>query len=439
MDELEIKLVLTLRVPKTELTLNGVLRGLAELKNIIMSTLTQATLDALETMFIAECQAREPGRYVRHGRQGRARKFITSFGPVCYRLAQMKERTTGRVFSPLIEGLKAVPYRRYQGESLEGAIGQAIHLSYRLASRETLRLCGFAPSKTTLHRRLQELAQSEAHWPSFRARPFKFLMVDGTVVKLQGNRGENAGEAEMRWAMASEGERQPFEPVGFWVGKDWATIGQDLRERLNYEDLEVLFCDGEAGIEENLLAEGMRVQRCVWHGKRDFSILLYHDGWKKSEQQPLVERLEAIPLFYLTREVLEKVLPPEKEVIVGLVEEIKAGFRKLFEALDPEKYPKARTYLENFYHQALLVFEYWLEGKGWIPLTTNVIESALSRVVNRIKRVGKRWSEKGLINWLMIALRKIFKPETWEMLWAQYLKIHRQIELKSVEASYAWI
>jgi hypothetical protein len=112
-------------------------------------------------------------------------------------------------------------------------------------------------------------------------------------------------------------------------------------ERLKYEGLEVLFCDGEAGIESNLLAEGMRIQRCVWHGKRDFSILLYHDGWKKSEQQPLLERPETIPLFFLTREVLEKDPPPEKEVIVGLVEEISAGFRKLFEALDPEKYPKA--------------------------------------------------------------------------------------------------
>ena len=49
-------------------------------------------------------------------------------------------------------------------------------------------------------------------------------------------------------------------------------------------------------------------------------------------------------------------------MIVGLVEEMKARFCKLFEALEQEKYPKAGTYLENFYHQTLLVFEYWLEG-----------------------------------------------------------------------------
>jgi hypothetical protein len=64
--------------------------------------------------------------------------------------------------------------------------------------------------------------------------------------------------------------------------------------------------------------------------------------------------LDTIPLFSLTREVLEKVPPPEKEVIIGLVEEIKTGFHKLFEAPDPQKYPKAPAHMENFYQRALL-------------------------------------------------------------------------------------
>jgi hypothetical protein len=71
-----------------------------------------------------------------------------------------------------------------------------------------------------------------------------------------------------------------------------------------------------------------------------------------------------------------------------------------------------------------LIFDYWLEGKGWIPMTTNAIESAFSRIVNRVKHVGRRWSDEGLINWLMIAFRKIYKPALWDELWTKYLKIH---------------
>jgi len=60
MDELEIKLVLTFRVPKTDLTLNGVFNGLAGIKDHIMDNLSQATLQALEQMFIGEYRARQP-------------------------------------------------------------------------------------------------------------------------------------------------------------------------------------------------------------------------------------------------------------------------------------------------------------------------------------------------------------------------------------------
>ena len=263
-------------------------------------------------------------------------------------------------------------------------------------------------------------------------------MADGTKVKRQGPRGAPLDQAEMRWALASEGERRRFEPVGFWVDKDWKFIRKDLEKRLDYCNLEVLFSDGGPGIESNLLSEGMRPQRCVWHGKRDFPILLYQDGAKKEEQEPFHGLMKEILLFSLTKELLEEVLPPEKELVVELIEEIKSGFDKLIKALDPGKYPKARTYIENFARNALLVFDYWLEGKGWIPMTTNAIESAFSRIVNRVKHVGRRWSDEGLINWMMIAFRKIYKPELWDELWTKYLEIHKQLRFSRLRVSYAW-
>jgi len=144
-------------------------------------------------------------------------------------------------------------------------------------------------------------------------------------------------------------------------------------------------------------------------------------------------------IFCLTKELLEEVLPPEKELVVELVEAIKRSFHKLIDALDPEKYPKARTYITNFYKNSLLFFDFWLEGKGWIPLTTNAIETAFSRVVNRVKRIGRRWSEEGLLNWLMIAFRKILVPSLWDKLWQDYLSINKQLNLSSLKVEYAWI
>jgi len=53
--------------------------------------------------------------------------------------------------------------------------------------------------------------------------------------------------------MASLGSLGRFEPVGFWIDTKWAEIRKELEERMDYQKLEVLFCDGGPGIEENLL------------------------------------------------------------------------------------------------------------------------------------------------------------------------------------------
>ena len=153
----------------------------------------------------------------------------------------------------------------------------------------------------------------------------------------------------------------------------------------------------------------------------------------------LRELLESIPLLWLSQNILEDVWPPDKELVVELIEEIKKCFQRLIDALDPEKYPKARIYIENFSKNVLTVFDYWLGGKGWIPLTTNAIESAFSRIVNRIKRVGRRWSEEGLMNWLKLAFRKIYRPQLWDELWEQYIEIHKRLKLVNIKVTYAWI
>ena len=407
MDELEIKIALSYKVPESDLTFNGILRGLQEDQNTLMKNIVRTILSALEERAIQEYKSRHPDRYYRHGHLPRPRKFITSFGPINYRLAQLLDRQTEKVFPPLAE-------------------------------KEVRRIKGYAPGRSTLHRCVKELAEGYGQWPCYKHRNFKFLMADGTKVKRQGRRGAPLDQAEMRWTLASEEVRRRFEPVGFWVDKDWKFIRKDLEKRLDYCNLEVLFSDGGPGIESNLLSEGMRPQRCVWHGKRDFSILLYQDGAKKEEQEPLHGFMKEILLFSLTKELLEEVLLPEKELVMELIEEIKQGFDKLIKALDLQKYPKARTYIKNFARNALLVFDYWLEGKGWIPMTTNAIESTFSRIVNRVKHVGRRWSDEGLINWMMIAFRKIYKPALWDELWTKYLEIHKQLRFSKLSVSYAW-
>jgi len=141
----------------------------------------------------------------------------------------------------------------------------------------------------------------------------------------------------------------------------------------------------------------------------------------------------------ITKSDLEKLQPEDYPLVEHIVEKTKQGFQELLEILTPDKYPKARVYIENLSHSVTTFLDWWLEKQEVIPLNTNTIDSAFSQVVNRIKKVGKRWSEKGLLNWLKIALHKVFKPESWSQVWSNALSLEPKVILSDLKASYRWV
>lgn len=70
---------------------------------------------------------------------------------------------------------------------------------------------------TTVHKRLPALAQEHCPFGEMKGTVFRFLIVDGTKVHLQGPFGQDLGQAEMRWTLASQKPSGPFEPEGFWI------------------------------------------------------------------------------------------------------------------------------------------------------------------------------------------------------------------------------
>ena len=110
----------------------------------------------------------------------------------------------------------------------------------------------------------------------------------------------------------------------------------------------MLFCDGGPGIEDNLLAEGLKAQRCEWHAKRDFPYLLYADGFKKAEQQSLVEKLESVPVMTLTHNDMEKLRPEDRPLVEQMVEEYPTGLRAIAPgARSPTLSPHSNLYRKS--------------------------------------------------------------------------------------------
>jgi hypothetical protein len=438
LSEITLDLRLKIKVPEKGLTINGLISGLKEGVPQIHEAILTTLMKAIEGKVVERWIQKEPGRYRRNGTQSKARQLKSSLGPIRYRLAQMVDRKTGKSFTPLASALSIPAHDHYLEEAMEPCIGLAVHVSFRRATKEVERIQGQSTSASTVHRRLGEFAQTHNPFGEMKDIPFRFLLVDGTKVHLQGSGGKDLGQAEMRWAMASLGSISPFEPVGFWIHADWQGIRQDLNRRLNYRNLKVLFSDGGPGIEESLLGSGMKHQRCVWHGKRDFPYLLYADGLKKGKQAPLVEKLKSIPALQLTKDQLESLRPEDRPLVEKILRKTKQGFTQLIEALDPKRYPKARVYIQNLMKPVTTFLSWWLEKEEVIPLNTNSIESAFSQVCNRIKRVGRRWSEQGLLHWLKVAFYKIFKSDLWDLQWLGNRKRLPKIKLISLQISFSW-
>lgn len=437
MGEITLELRLVFEIPESELTINGLIGGLKEAVGQIHGAILVNLMKALEERLINAMVHGDPGRYRRNGSQSKPRNLQCSLGTIAYRFAQLKDQQSGGTLMPLAEALAIPAYDHYLEEALEPGIGLCVHVSYRRATREVERLGGPSMSHTTVHSRLQELAARHDPFGEMKDRAFRFLVVDGTKVHLQGPLGKDLGQVEMRWALASLGSLSRFEPVGFWIDTEWAEIRKELESRVDYEKLEVLFSDGGPGIEENLLHPGMKQQRCQWHGKREFPYFLYADGFKKAEQHSLVDKLQSVPVMTLTQKDLEKLRPEDRPLVEQMVEKTQQGFEQLLQALDPQRYPRTRTYIENLMEPVTTFLKHWLENGEVMPLTTNAIESAFSQVNNRIKRVGKRWSEAGLLNWLKVTFYKIFKPELWTKLWNSERDLPK-IKLISLQISWRW-
>jgi len=170
--------------------------------------------------------------------------------------------------------------------------------------------------------------------------------------------------------------------------------------------------------------------------KKD-SLPLLH-GLKKAQQLLFREKLVSIPAFQFNKERLEKINSEDLPKIKALTEKTQKGFEEMIELLDPQRYPRARIYIENLSQSIATFFSWWLKKKRWIPLNTNQVENIFSRIKNRIWSVDKRWSEKGLLNHLHVTVNKILLPEMWKELWEQYMSLNPEFQLTNIKVSWKW-
>lgn len=155
MSEIRIDLELKLSIPDKELNVNSIVFLLKKSMGHIAFKILDALLYGIEVRVISGLQENWSGRYVCNGDGRNWRQFRAASVSVCPALSSAGAENA----LPLEKGFRGFSYRRILEESIEPAVGLAVHLSYRGSGKEIERIKGASMAKSGLHRGLQEFSR----------------------------------------------------------------------------------------------------------------------------------------------------------------------------------------------------------------------------------------------------------------------------------------
>lgn len=387
-------------------------------QGLAATTLFTAVLQALEARARADLEARFPGRFRHKGTQ--RRQWQLPFGQVRLPLVKLWDRVARRTVRPLAEALELPQRVRWCEETLLPGYRLAVIQSFRQSQKAVRGMApdGRAPSHHTLHRRFQGFAAQldpvPALTPSPDPQPSAYQQADGTKVLLQAG-GHHVGPADLRLVVGSRTPFGPLEVLDSSVGDSWEAIAARLRQRFPTPPT-VLVSDGEEGIPQALAGPETLPQRCLVHGRRGLPFALYQDGVKKAGQEPIKAAFERIPGLQLCQAELARLDPTDTATLHELLEASERAFAALKRKLPADTFPHTRRYILGLIEDGLAYLRHLLATGQPIPLSTNRLESIWSRVLLRIKRIGRRWSASGALHMLAACLVYALHPERYAAL-----------------------
>lgn len=372
-------------------------------------------LQAIEARARAELGAAHPGRFRHKGQQ--PRQWHLPFGQVRLPLVKLWDRLARRTVYPLKEALDLPARVRWCEETLLPGYRLAVIQSFRQSQKAVRGMApdGRAPSHHTVHRRFQDFAAQLDPVPDLTHHPgptpSAYQQADGTKLKLQAG-GHTLGHTDLRLVVGSRTPHGPLEVLDYSVGDSWEAIAERLRRRFPTPP-KVLVSDGEEGIPQALAGPETLHQRCLVHARRGLPFALHQDGVKKAGQDPIKAAFERIPGLQLCQAELARLDPTDTTAVWDLLPAAERAFAAIKCHLPAERFPHTRRYVLGLIEDGLAYLRHLLATGQPLPLSINRLESIWSRVLLRLKQIGRRWSPSGALNMLAACLVHALHPERY--------------------------
>jgi hypothetical protein len=359
-------------------------------------------------------QGRETGgcrcrRFVKDGYRSEPRRLRTDLGVIAFPLGYVRCRGCRKKFAPIRNALE-----------LERVVVEATNkTSFARSVAEVEGLTGVPLSKSTHHRWMAGIDLPEVEPP-----PLEQLMADGTKYKQRGG-----ARGELRLAIGVTPEKAVV-GLGTWSGKSWSEIGKDLKRRLKGKpQVPVAVVDGETGLDQHVASLAGRTQRSQWHLLRDLRVLLWQDGLKKAQSDPLKDRLAGIIGVEIPAGEWEAIAPLTREALQRRVAEARTAFQGMIEEFDRMGYRHGKEYLEGARDRIFTRVDLWLQTGIIAPTSTGLIEEIMREVGRRIKKLGWNWADRGASQQAALILLRRYSQKQWNDYWTRRLGLHNRCRI----------
>lgn len=328
-----------------------------------------------------------------------AKTILTKFGKIRQAFLYVKEKTTGRIFSPLLEWLEIPLYQRISKSFKQVLSRKASRSTYQLGVEDIQDSFGFSICRQTLYDYVKQTC-SAISCISEPNPNHKVLLADGTKVR----NGEETRHHEVR-VLASYSEEGDKVILAQQINKGW----QEMAEDVDFGQYKVLVADGEPGIQENLCKDYMRFHLCHIHAINDVSFYLWKDGCGRKNAKPYINRLEQL-LYTLQNSTKKYWKDNDIMRLARRVRRTKKGVKELADLLIVKGLWQAGEFLQRHVNHLTTAAELAPTGLK-VPWTTNGMERLMQEIGKRTKKKGMYWSEDGLQRILNMVLKRYVLPK----------------------------
>lgn len=227
--------------------------------------------------------------------------------------------------------------------------------------------------------------------------------------------------------------------LDFSIGETWTAIAQRLRRRFS-DPPKVLVSDGEEWIPQALAGPRTIHQRCLVHARRGLPFALYQDGCKKAGRKGIENAFRRIRGLHLCQEEMTQLDPQDKAALRELLAASERALAEIERMLPADTFPQTRKYVLGLVHDGLAYLRHLLDTGEKVLLSTNRLESLWSRILLRLKKIGRRWSKEGALAMLAACLVYALQPDRYAELEAALRgEHHPQVSLLITSLKTLWV